>query len=232
MKGIVSFYHGAKQFGFLEGVDGEEYFFRNEKINRSLVRWLPGDEVEFQIIAQTEESRPAAKILSRIGSDKLRLLIEEVKINPKVGGYLKQLPNEKWALKHMPSKIFIPIKGPTNYEDDIEYIYHHRVNEWVEALVKVSRKDKLTATLTDRKFKDSFATAQRALESQEIIEAVVTGQNEDVVFVTILYPPIGATILKKNYNIDWSKLVKNQRLKVRVKGMYDSSVTLTLLIDP
>jgi hypothetical protein len=225
LNGTVTYYHPTRLFGFVEDSQGTSYFFYNEtdKYKRRR-RFYPGDEVLFEVIPGSPDK--TARIIEYTGNENYKQLIEQVRTDPGISGFLKQFPNGNWAIKQMPSKIFIELKGPGLYETDVESLYDQRLNGWVDAIVKLNRHDEMTAILADRRFVPGYHVAKELFASGDIIHAVVTGQNEDVVFTEILRPPVSATILKKKFEIDYSSLKKRQAIPVKVIGVSDSSIRL------
>lgn len=228
MNGTVTYYHPARNFGFVEDAHGSSWFFFNEPTeHKRRRRFYSGDEVSFELIPDPNNpTNKAARIIEYIGNENYNALLEQVRNDPKISGYLKQFLNGKWAIKHIPSKIFIELKGPSLYEEDIEFVYNQRLNEWVGGIVKLNKHDEMSAVLEDRRFIPEFHLAQKMLESGEIISGIVTGQNEDVVFIELLNGAINATILKKKFEMDYALLKKHEPISVKIVGVSDSSIRL------
>lgn len=224
MNGKIIYYTPTKNYGFIEAEDGEQYFFFNEKERRLSHRFTAGDEVEFDLHANHLKPGTVKAVITKyIENKRINDSLNELLEGSEFKGYLKKLPENKWMVKHMPSKIFIELPKISRYEVDIEEVYDNRENTMVTAIVKRVRGEKISAILVDRRFMPEYYQAKVCLSSGQTVSAKVTGENDDVIFCTIFSRNCGASILKHKLASPL-RVNKGMFIPVKIVNVLDSSI--------
>ncbi|MDR1897340.1 MAG: hypothetical protein LBR10_11180 [Prevotellaceae bacterium] len=213
--GIISYYNEIKHYGFIESEDGNSYYFfvdirqlkqkiielRRQNSNEIIkYKFCSGDEVQFKIKKSNDKIEVYA--VEYIRNVRKQLLINEADKNQILFGYLKQINDDKFFVKHISTYVFVPIKI-SNYEIDIDEVYTQRLNKLVQfKLTQTKKIEKLSAILVDRKFSDEYKILKKHYQSGIPLLAKITGRNTKGLFATVMDKYKGFITLPKESTIE------------------------------
>jgi hypothetical protein len=214
--GIISYYNEIKHFGFIESEDGNSYYFfvdvkklkqkiielrrQNKSNERIKYKFCSGDEVQFKIKKSKDEIE--ADSVEYIRNVRRQLLINEADRQQILFGYLKQINNDKFFVKHISTYVFVPIEI-SNHEIDIDEVYTQRLNQLVQfQLTQTKKIEKLSAILVDRKFSEEYEILKKHYQSGIPLLAKITGRNTRGLFATVMDKYEGFIALPKASTIE------------------------------
>lgn len=222
-----------QNFGFIESENFEEFFFYIDKkeynVNKNnggiknTKKFCLGDEVKFKLRKSLiYEFELEAYDIIFVKNRRIELLIEEAKQNKILNGFLKLIDDDNFYVKHIPTYIFIKLKISKS-ETDIQDNYYNKINSLVEfELTHIEKIDKLSAVLTNRKFKDVDKTILNIIESKEVITATITGRNLKGYYVTFLDNTTKSFIYLKKDTMDLTNFKKGEKINVIIKETTNS----------
>ena len=207
--GKVSYFNINKHYGFIACGDTSYYFFvdvekirtenralRKQKIKPEIKReYSVGDEVNFKLKLNHRNNIEAYDI-EYLENTQRKLLIDEAEEKGVLSGYLKKIEN-KFFVKHVTTYILIPVTI-TRYEVDTELIYENRINQIVQFQLQITKKDKLKASLIDKKFDPNWEKLEKIFKRKEIVSGCIIDKYQWGLIVDVL----GINALLFNSQID------------------------------
>lgn len=234
-KGIITFYHTVKRFGFIDTQERKEIFFflNNTEVYPKLslkdrkyrMKFFKGDQVSFKI-KYNESGDLVAYDLEFISNENFDRLLSKIAQGQELLGYLKKIGDE-YYIKDIDTYIFIPLSISV-WEKDHEEIYDNRLNRLLSytMLGKASSQRKLKAALTDRRFIDDYFTLKEFCRKSKIITATITGKSEKGYYANLLDDRVKAFIrFDKKHSFDPS-YHKLDEVEVMVTGVHESNLTV------
>lgn len=203
--GHVTQFNNKRSFGFIESGTDEFFFFidRSEKIRLrksrlidEIHRFSSGDEVEFKIKPSLQDNTNLiAYDVQFIRNYRRQALIEDANENKVLKGYIKQVGNDGFFVKHINTYVYCPLQI-SGWEIDFQSVYLDRVEKLVEfRLLETNRIDKVKAELIDQKFCKEYFDIIELKETGKEIEALITGRNSHGYFASILDGAVEGFIL-------------------------------------
>ena len=173
LKGNVSFVNHEKKYILIEYEQNGKKKAVNGSIDEKLVkrshRFQIGDTINFKIKLSGRGDRMMALDIQYLYNTGLDMLINKARTENNFTGYLK-IVDDKYFVKEIDTYLFFPAPfapwqiRPTEAE----------LNEAVTfALEDLDKKDKITASLYNKKFIPEYYSAVKAFKTKAPVEAVV-----------------------------------------------------------
>jgi hypothetical protein len=194
LKGQIVYYNKIKESGLIETEKGELVYLKYNQNEQSELKksgkiqvkhkFNFGDEVEFDIEI-VEEKLNAAINVKFIKNEKINKIIEEYNVKGKLVGYIKIIENDKFYVKHIPSKVWLKL-DVSPFENNINENYYNRNNKEVSFELKRIRKNgNITASIIDKTYSKEYYVLLDLMNNADVVEGVITGKNNYGLFMKI-----------------------------------------------
>ena len=194
LKGQIVYYNKIKESGLIETEKGELVYLKYNKIEQAQLKksgtikvkhkFNFGDEVEFDIEI-ADGKRNVAINVRFIKNEKINKILEEYNVKGRLTGFLKIIENEKFYVKHIPSKVWLKLEL-SPFEINIQENYFNRSNKEVSFELKSIRKNgNITASIIDKTYSKEYYVLLDLMNNADVVEGVITGKNNYGLFMKI-----------------------------------------------
>ena len=193
-KGQIVYYNKIKESGLIETEKGELVYLKYNQIEQAQLKksgtikvkhkFNFGDEVEFDIEI-ADGKRNVAINVRFIKNVKINKILEEYNVKGRLTGFLKIIENEKFYVKHIPSKVWLKLEL-SPFEINIQENYFNRSNKEVSFELKSIRKNgNITATILDKTYSKEYFLLLDLVNNADVVKGVITGKNNHGLFMKI-----------------------------------------------